>query len=124
MRLAGPGRGQCSVHFLFGPPVGLGLEPLDLVIKQLSVMKLSRNEAVYSSVKHPGALNIVRCAVDIEQTFIVPLQLLFRKGSQLFFLTKTKKEQREITVCVYKYVWGECVYVEREDVGKVSNFMH
>lgn len=38
MPLAGPGRGQPSIHFLFGPPVGLGLEPLDLVIKQLPVM--------------------------------------------------------------------------------------
>lgn len=41
MLLAGPGRGQSSVHFLLGPPVVLGLEPLDLVIKQLSFMKLS-----------------------------------------------------------------------------------
>lgn len=65
--------------------------------------------------------------VDVEQAFIVPLQLLFRKVPNIFFLKQRPTEEgakRDYCVCMYACV-GVSVYMEGwEGVGKVSNLMH
>lgn len=71
------------------------------------------NEAVCSSVKHPGAVNVVRCAVDIEQTFIVALQLLFRKVPNIFLKKINRRRSKQKLPCVYISMCGVNVYMWR-----------
>ena len=84
MLLAVPGSGWPSVHFLSGGPVIPGLKHLSLVIKAAFSGETVLNEAVCSLVRHTEALNAVRCAVDIQQTFFVPPRLLFRMVPNMF----------------------------------------